>query len=594
MDMVIDRPFRPANRIAHVATTDMTLRFLLFGQLRRLRDEGFDVTTISAPGPWSGALDAEGIRHIAWPHATRAWDPKSDARAFVELISILRRERFDLVHMHNPKTGIMGRIAARLAGVPCIVNTVHGLYATPDSSPGKRWGVLALERVASRFSDLELYQSSEDLAWARRTKTVDPSKSILIGNGADLSWFDRDSVSEERVATLRAGLGIPERAVVVGTVGRLVAEKGYREFVAAARAVKAELPDTVFVAVGGMDPEKNDAISSAEIQSVSGNVQFLGWREDVRDLLALMDIFVLASWREGVPRSAIEAAAMGLPLVVTDIRGCREVVRSGREGLLVPSRDPAALTASIARLVRDRTLRDAMGAAARTTAAEHFDEARITDRIVDLYGRLLARKGLVATATEEEVLRVREARPDDARAIARIHAQSLPAAFLPTLGERFLQHLYRALAKDPEGVLLVAENGSVVGFAGGVVSVPRFFRRFAIKHGIAASAAAMPRLLRPQTLRRFRETARYPSVTKALPASELLSIALLPSFRRSGVGTALADGVVRGLVERGAGSIKVVVDAENDAGNHLYQSLGFRLAESMSVHDGASSNVWVK
>ena len=100
-------------KVAHVTTVDLTLRFLILQQLRRLREEGFEVVGISAPGPWVGELEAEGIRHIPWTNATRAWDPASDARAFAELVGIFRRERFDLVHTHNPKPGVIGRIGGQ-------------------------------------------------------------------------------------------------------------------------------------------------------------------------------------------------------------------------------------------------------------------------------------------------------------------------------------------------------------------------------------------------------------------------------------------------------------------------------------------------
>ena len=141
------------NRIVHVATVDLTLRFLLLPQLVALRDAGFDVATISAPGPWVADIEAEGIRHIPWHHATRAWDPREDILAFRELLSIFRRERFDLVHTHNPKPGVMGRVAARLCGVPHVANTVHGFYATPEDrlskravGPGRRMGRRAVQR----------------------------------------------------------------------------------------------------------------------------------------------------------------------------------------------------------------------------------------------------------------------------------------------------------------------------------------------------------------------------------------------------------------------------------------------------------------
>ena len=379
-------------RVAHVATVDLTLRFLLLGQMRRLRDEGFDVTAISAPGPWTAALEAEGIRHIQWRHATRAWHPVADVRAFRELFGIFARESFDLVHTHNPKPGVLGRPAARLAGVPCVLNTVHGLYATPEDRPLRRAAVLGVERVAGWFSDLELYQSEEDLRWARAARVARAGRSVLLGNGTDLSRFDPSAVDPSRTSSLRSEFSIRDGELVVGIVGRMVAEKGYREFFAAARAVRHRHPGIRFLVVGQVDHEKSDAISHDELAKAGADVIFTGWREDVRDLMALMDVFVLPSWREGLPRSAIEAASMGKPSVLTDVRGCREVGRDGEEALLVPPRDPERLAAAIELLVCDASLRARLGRAARRRALERFDEQRVGDVILAAYRTVLQRK----------------------------------------------------------------------------------------------------------------------------------------------------------------------------------------------------------
>ncbi len=371
-----------APRIAHVATVDLSLRFLLLPQLRALRDAGFEVTTISAPGPWVADVEAEGIHHIAWPHATRSWDPRSDVRAFRELLAIFRRERFDLVHTHNPKPGVLGRVAARVAGVPSVMNTVHGLYATPEDRLRRRGPVLAAEWFAARFSDMELYQSAEDLAWSRRRHIARRGRSVLLGNGIDLSLFTPDRGGEERIRKLRAELGIGEDELVVGTVGRMVLEKGYAELFEAARDVCSRRGDVRFIAVGQSDPDKSDAVTADQIEQARDEFIFTGWREDTADLMALMDVFVLPSWREGLPRSAIEAAASGLPLVLTDIRGCREVARDGMEGFLVPVRDPVRLADTVMRLLQDPALRRRMGAAARRRAEERFDERRVAQMVV--------------------------------------------------------------------------------------------------------------------------------------------------------------------------------------------------------------------
>jgi glycosyltransferase involved in cell wall biosynthesis len=384
--------------VAHVATIQPTVRFLLMPQLQRLREEGYDVTAISAPGPYTSDLEAAGVRFIPWRHATRAWDPAADVRAMAELLAILRRERFDLVHTHTPKPGFLGRIAARVTGVPFVVNTVHGLYVQPNDPVSRRVPVLGLEWVAARFSDLELYQSSEDMRWAARLRIASRGRSRFLGNGTDLRRFSSDSVSPERLAALRKELGIPPGAPVVGTLGRLVAEKGYRELLAAMREVRRAVPGTRLLSIGPRDPAKADALSDEELAAVREWAVFTGPRADTPGLFALMDVFALASWREGVPRAAIEAAAMGKPLVLTDIRGCREVARDGIEGLLVPPRDAPRLATALLGLLRDPELRVRMGSAARARVEERFDERRVTDVVVGSYEELFARNGAGAAS----------------------------------------------------------------------------------------------------------------------------------------------------------------------------------------------------
>jgi ribosomal protein S18 acetylase RimI-like enzyme len=185
--------------------------------------------------------------------------------------------------------------------------------------------------------------------------------------------------------------------------------------------------------------------------------------------------------------------------------------------------------------------------------------------------------------------------------MARLHADGMPDAFLPTLGPRFLARLYRALATDPEAVALVAEGvDGVVGFAAGVPSVGGFYRRFARGHGPAAALAAAPRLVRPSVARRLLETVRYPAQEAngngngRLPDAELLSIAVAPGFRAGGTGRSLADGVLSGLAGRGVDDIKVVVGAANQGANRFYAKVGFSHAGHLTVHQGTSSNVWIR
>jgi ribosomal protein S18 acetylase RimI-like enzyme len=193
-----------------------------------------------------------------------------------------------------------------------------------------------------------------------------------------------------------------------------------------------------------------------------------------------------------------------------------------------------------------------------------------------------------------EPFQIRAATVADAPAIAALHREGLPEAFLSGLGPAFLQVLYRALATDPEAVAVVAErDGAVAGFVIGVPSVRRFYRRFFLRHAARAAAAAAPRVLRPGVVRRMRETASYPQGMSGLPEAELLSIVVGGTARRSGVATDLVTKLFADLAARGVPEVKVVVSAGNLPANRFYERVGFRLAGSTEVHEGDVSNVWV-
>lgn len=386
-------------RLAHVATTDMSLALLLGPQLRAFADAGYDVIGISAPGPYVPELESWGITHRPLRHATRAFAPHRDARAVAELWELFRHLRPDVVHTHNPKPGVYGRLAARAARVPVVVNTVHGLYALPTDHWSKRSIVYGLERVAASCSDAELVQNPEDLDVLARLG-VPRRKLTLLGNGIDLARFDPSRIDPDRVAARREDLGAGPDDVLCGLVGRLVREKGYPEVFAAAARLRERAPRVRVVVVGPVDPDKADAITTRETDAAAANggIRFLGYRADVEELYAAMDIYVLASHREGYPRSAMEAAAMGLPIVATDIRGCREVVDDGVTGTLVPVGDAPALAQAIAQLAGDAARRHQMGEAARKRAEAEFDQQRVIDLTLGVYDRLLAGRPPVLAA----------------------------------------------------------------------------------------------------------------------------------------------------------------------------------------------------
>jgi glycosyltransferase involved in cell wall biosynthesis len=375
-------------RLVQLATSDLTLSWLLGPQLRAFAAAGYEVIALSADGRYVSDLEAWGIEHRVLRNATRAVDPVRDVRLLFELRGLFAELRPDIVHTHTPKPGYVGRLAARTSRVPVIVHTVHGIFAVPEDPWAKKAVVYMLDRLASTCSDIELLQNPEDLPVLRRLR-VPERKLRLLGNGIDLGRFDPSRVDRAEIEAVRADLGVGPDDVVCGVVGRLVWEKGYRHVFDAAARLRHEMPQLKFLVVGPV--ADRDAVPREELDRVValGNVRFLGLRDDVEQLYAAMDLYVLASFREGWPRSAMEAAAMGLPLVVTDIRGCRQVVDDGVNGVLVKVRDSSALTDAIVAVARDPSLRRRMGRASIDKAKRDFDQQRVIDITLEVYDRLL-------------------------------------------------------------------------------------------------------------------------------------------------------------------------------------------------------------
>ena len=395
-------------RVAHITTVPMSLRDLLLNQLLSLRGAGYDVAGISAAGPEVRDIEQAGIRHIAVP-MTRTFSPFRDLVSLWRLYRVLRRERFTIVHTHTPKPGLLGQVAARLAGVPIVINTLHGFYFHENMSPLWRRFYITTERIAARCSDLILSQNSEDIKTAIAEHICGSARIKRLGNGIDLARFDRGRLDIAAVTNVRHELGIPDDVQVVGFVGRLVEEKGILELLEAMQQVVARIPAVRLLIVGPVDDGKPDALRAdvADRFGLGPICVFTGRREDLPELYAQMDVFALPSHREGFPRAPMEASAMGVPCIVSDVRGCREAVVHERNGLLVPVRDVQALAGALIELLEDRTRASELGAGGVRLAQEQFDEDEVFRIVRTEYARLLSEKA------DPDVLRERAAPVDD-------------------------------------------------------------------------------------------------------------------------------------------------------------------------------------
>ena len=383
-------------KIAHVTTVGISLYGLLLNQMRSLRQEGYEVVAISSPSSFAPAIEAAGIRHIGVP-MTRKITPVADLVSLWRLWRVMRRERFTIVHTHTPKAGLLGQLAARLAGVPLVINTVHGFYLYSGMHPVARRIYLLLERLAATCSDRILSQNAEDIETAVGEGVCRREKITFLGNGIDLTQFNPGAISTEAVQKLRADLGLQADAPVVGFVGRLAAKrKGFADFLAAAQRISAQVPDCRFLVVGESDRGKADAMEAcaAGVHGIAERCVFAG-RRDGNELPAfykLMDVLVLPSIFEGLPRVVMEASAMGVPSVVTDVKGNREAVVHECNGLLVPLGDIRALAAAVIRVLTDRGLANEMSAKGRGMALERFDEQSTFATVKAEYRRLLSEK----------------------------------------------------------------------------------------------------------------------------------------------------------------------------------------------------------
>jgi glycosyltransferase involved in cell wall biosynthesis len=366
--------------VCQLCAVDFSMKRFLLPLIDRMRIEGWEVTGVCSDGVFVSGMRADGYRITTIPIA-RSMNPILALRTLFSLYRFFRGHRFDVVHTHTPVAALIGRIAAKLAGVPLVLYTAHGFYFHEQMSPWLRRLFVLLEKAAGRFTDFLFTQSSEDAQTAVALRIMQPGKVLAIGNGVDIDRFNPDRVDRMKV---RRELLIPTQAVVVGMIGRLVAEKGYHELFFAAEYIARKYPNVFFLIVGERLASDHAAAIDAQLQRAKSllaeRLILTGMREDVPDVLAAMDIFCLPSHREGMPRTIIEAMMMGKPVVATDIRGSREEVVDGETGVLVTVRDSRALTDGLLRLVNDPVKARQMGEQGRVRALALFDERKVVEK----------------------------------------------------------------------------------------------------------------------------------------------------------------------------------------------------------------------
>ena len=379
-------------RLCRIVTVPMTFETLLREQIACVAAAGFELTLVCSPGDSMAALATRsGAAYEAVPMA-RQLSPTHDARSLAALVRLFRRARFDLVHSSTPKAGLLTALAARLAGVPLRLHTFTG-QPWVELTGAMRVAARQADRTIARL-DTHLYadsHSQREFLVAEGIARADRLAVIGAGSisGVDLRRFDPAALSEAR-SQVRARLGIAATARVVVFVGRLTRDKGARELVEAFTSVAAKRPDVHLLLVGPLEPER-DPLPATTLAAIEANprIHAVGFSAEPERYLAASDLFCLPSYREGFGSVAIEAGALGLPVVATRVTGLIDAVVEGETGCLVPAKNAPALAGALADLLDDAAARRRLGAAGLRRARERFDAIAVNSAVAREYARLL-------------------------------------------------------------------------------------------------------------------------------------------------------------------------------------------------------------
>ena len=378
-------------RVLHVCTIALTARVFIAPLARYLRHRGYEVAIACSTEAQTDAPDELPCREV--PGAliyhvpiARTVSPVQDVVAVLKLWWLIRRLRPHIVHTQTSKAGVVGRLAARLASVPIVIHTAHAFPFHSHLPPAVRWCYVAIERWMARFTDLIIVDTESVRADGLREHVVNaPEKLVTVSMGLDLQKF---SPSKLGPGTLRAALGVNPLSLVVGTVARLVPDKGLDCFLEMAAHILAVRRDVQFLIVGE-GPIRAALEQRADELGVAPHISFLGHRDDIPDLMEAMDVFVLPTKREGFGVVFAEAMAMEKATVGSFIGPVAEVVEDGVTGYLVPPDDAQGFAKRVLGLLADENKRRGFGVAGRQRVERYFNETRMCASIEGHYRRLL-------------------------------------------------------------------------------------------------------------------------------------------------------------------------------------------------------------
>lgn len=324
--------------------------------------------------------------HILYiPQLRRQINPIWDIVALIKLYFLFQKEKFDIVHTHTAKAGALGRIAARLAGVPKVIHTPHGHNFYGYFGPGMSKIVILIERFIASFTDKIIVLTELEKRDLINFKIIPTKKIAVINSGLEIDAYHKIDVN---ISKKKEELQIDSEVTLVGMIGRLEPVKGPEYLIAAAKLVAENFPKVKFLIVGdGTLRGKLEA--DCKKLMISDKCIFTGWREDIPQILSILDILVLPSVNEAVGRILIEAGACGLPVIASNVGGVPGIVKDQETGILVPPKDPPSLAKAIINLLEDKEKRIKMGVAAKNWVDDKFKASKMVESISNLYTEVM-------------------------------------------------------------------------------------------------------------------------------------------------------------------------------------------------------------
>jgi len=374
----------------------LSLKVLLKGQLRFMASNGFDVKGVSSEGEELREVhENEGIAVEAIT-MSRKITPFQDLKSLWEMWNFLRKEKPQIVHTHTPKAGIIGMLAARLAGVPHRLHTVAGLPLM--EATGTKRKILNFVEKLTYSSATRVYPNSKGLYdFILQNNFTQSNKLKIIANGSsngiDTTFFSPDQVTELERVTLREKLNIQPDDFVFVFVGRIVSDKGINELIKAfseLQTVENKPAGIKLLLVGGLENDL-DPLNPETLAEINQNKDIIsvGFQQDVRSFFAIADALVFPSYREGFPNVVMQAGAMGLPSIVSDINGCNEIIIEGENGLIIPSKNVEKLKEKMLTLAKDKNLYTKLKGNSRRMIENRYEQSVVWNALLEEYEGLL-------------------------------------------------------------------------------------------------------------------------------------------------------------------------------------------------------------